>query len=147
MLLQPHVGDYPHATVGTVAEIAERLHAELQMSGYSLLFDDVQDILLEEAKFYAGWATFEEQRFANAPIMLDADFKIDAYEWAFIKPVVTAHCEWLQAQRSEASRSLGTEGFGMSVSEARGLYEQQRELLPKNAFIAPPFTFDLDDDE
>jgi pyruvate kinase len=142
MLLQPHSGDYPRATVGTIAEISERLHTELQLSGYSLLVDDVQDAMIEEARLYAAWATFEEQRFATLTISLNTSLKIDAYEWAFIKPVVLAHCDWLQAQRNEASRSLGVEAFGLSVSEARGNYDQQRDLLPKNAFIAPPFTLD-----
>lgn len=142
--LQPLTTDYPRLTVGTIAELSTTLHAELQMSGYSLLFEDVRDAVLCEAQLYAGWATFEEQRFANAAIELDESLPIDAYEWVFIEPVVRAHCEMLQAIRMEGSRSLGTESFGLSVSEARQIYNEQRDLLPKNAFISAPFTMDLD---
>lgn len=142
--LQPFTDDYARLIAGTVADLSATLHAELQMSGYSLLLDDVRDAVLCEARLYAGWATFEVQRFANAPVELDSTLSIDAYEWAFIEPVIRAHCDMLQAIRMEGSRSLGAENFGLSVSEARQIYQEQRDLLPKNAFISPPFTLDID---
>ena len=144
--LHPHVTDNPRLTVGTIAELSTTLHAELQMSGYSLLLEDVRDVVLSEAANYAAWASFEQQRFINAPIQLDDTLPIDAYEWSMIEVVCRAHCDLLQAIRMEGSRSLGTENFGLTVSEARQIYQEQRDLLPKNAFIEPPYSLSTDGD-
>lgn len=144
--LQPHLTENPRLTVGTIAELSITLHAELQMSGYSLLLEDVRDVVLLEAANYAAWASFEQQRFINTPIQLDSTLPIDAYEWSMIEVVCRAHCDLLQAIRMEGSRSLGTENFGLAVSEARQIYQEQRDLLPKNAFIEPPYMLVMDDD-
>ena len=36
---------------------------------------------------------------------------------------------------------MGGDGFGMSVSEAEQAFNQAKELMPKNAFVEPPFSF------
>lgn len=145
MQLQPVVGlnDAPRAGVGTLGEIAQRLHSELVLSGYSVFVEDVQSAVLEEARLYASWAAFEVQRVATAPVTLDLTLIIDAYEWSFIEPVVRAHVEMIEARRGEASVSLGAQTYGMQYAEAQRIYQEQRDLLPKNAFINPPYSIDL----
>lgn len=141
--LQPHVIDYPRLTVGTLADLSVRLHTELLQAGYSLLLDDVQDTLRDAATLYAGWASFEVQRYANSAIQLDLTLEIDAYEWAMIEPVCRAHCTLMQARRMEGSQALNGQTFGIGVSEAESAYTAAREALPKMAFIAEPYTIDL----
>lgn len=141
IMLSPVVdGIYPTTTVGTVQTLAQALYDELIMSGYSLTIEDVQLVVNCEAKYYSGWASFETQYTAVAAIPLDLTLPIDAYEWSFLEPLCRAHCDLLQAQRVEGSRSLGGEQFGLQVSEAKQLYDVEREKLPKLAFIAPPYT-------
>lgn len=145
MQLQPVVdlNDAPRTIVGTLADIAQRLHAELQLTGYSLFLEDVQSAVLEEARLYASWAAFEVQRVSVSPITLDLNLSIDAYEWSFIEPVVRAHVEMIEARRGEASVSLGAQTYGMQYAEAQRNYQEQRDLLPKNAFVCPPYSIDL----
>jgi len=141
--LQPVVdGEYPSLTAGTIEKLAQILFEELQMSGYSILIDDVQAAIVCQTRYYAGWAALEVQYSATAAMNLDISLPIAAYEWSFIEPVVRAHCALLQAQRVEGSSSLGGERFGLTESEARTLYNEAREKLPKDAFVAAPFSID-----
>lgn len=145
MQLQPVVGlnDSPRVIVGSLGDIAQRLHTELQLAGYSVFVEDVESAVLEEARLYASWATFEVQRVAIASITLDLTLEIDAYEWSCIEPVVRAHIEMIEARRGEASVSLGAQTYGMQYAEAQRVYQEQRDLLPKTAFITPPYSIDL----
>jgi hypothetical protein len=67
---------------------------------------------------------------------------LDAYEWEIILPVVRAHIAIIQARRSDASKSLGTEGYGLSISEAEQLYKDARLEMQRAAFIEAPFSID-----
>jgi hypothetical protein len=133
--------DYPRLALGTVESLAQTLHQELYGGGYSLLESDVLSAFLCEVQFYSAWAAFAVQKAEAATVtLLNKDLVLDSYEWAIIEPVVRAHCDLLQARLVEGSRSLGGDGFGLQVSEAQQNYLQARELLPKTAFVAQPYT-------
>lgn len=144
IILQPSLDqEYPPLTVGTVAEMAERLYLELTQSGYSLMVEDIEAVFIEATCLYAAWATLNIQLTQDQPVPLDNTLPLDASEWAIMQPLVRTHCDLLQARRMEGARSLGGEGFGLSVGEAEQMYELARENMPKAAFIAPPFSIEL----
>ncbi|MCK4090657.1 hypothetical protein [Acinetobacter radioresistens] len=133
---------YPSSQAGTVAELSDLVTHELVMSGYSLDQDDVQSIILAECRYYSGWAMFEAQK--NSVISLDGGLILDAYEWSILEPAIRAHLDLKQAQRMESIKSIGSADFGLSVSEARQIYIQERAEIPKTSFIEPPYSLELD---
>ena len=142
--------DHPPIVAGTLDSIKTLLHAELSKSGYSLLGSEVLTCVISAVVFYASWATLEVQRRqvegSTTPLPVDATLTLDAYEWALIKPLAKAECDVMQAYRGEAARSLGMDSYGLGVSEATQiLMELKRpENLPKQAFVAEPFSIDLE---
>jgi hypothetical protein len=133
---------YPSSQAGTVAELSDLVANELSMSGYSLGQDDVQSIILAECRYYSGWAMFEAQK--SSVISLDDSLVLDAYEWSILEPAIRAHLDLRQAQHMEAIKSIGSTDFGLSVSEARQIYLQERAEVPKTAFVEPPYSLELD---
>lgn len=133
---------YPSSQAGTVAELSDLVTNELLMSGYSLGQDDVQSIILAECRYYSGWAMFEAQK--SSVISLDDSLVLDAYEWSILEPAIRAHLDLRQAQHMEAIKSIGSTDFGLSVSEARQIYLQERAEVPKTAFVEPPYSLELD---
>lgn len=132
---------YPESIAGTVALLAENVYESLLIKGYSLALDEVEQIIINECRYYSGWAMFEAQKIAITPI--DCGLNLHAYEWAIIEPVVKAMCDDVQANRVEAIGSLGAERFGLSASETNQIYNQRRDELPKLAFVAEPYSIDL----
>lgn len=135
-------GVYPASQAGNVLELSSLLAHELALSGYSLSQDDVLNVILAECRYYAGWAMFEAQK--HSVVQIDGTLILDAYEWSILEPAIRSHCDVVQATRVEAVKSLGTEGFGLSVSEAKQNHLQDRNEMPKTAFVEPPFSIDLD---
>lgn len=133
---------YPSSQAGSVAELSDLVTNELVMSGYSLDQDDVQTIILAECRYYSGWAMFEAQK--SSVISLDGSLVLDAYEWSILEPAIRAHLDLKQAQRMEAIKSTGSVDFGLSVSEAKNIYSQERAEIPKTSFIEPPYSLELD---
>ena len=129
------------AVAGTISELAALYHQKLTLKGYSLLQDEIQAAFIEEVKRYAGWQSLTCQKSSIVPIAVDEHLILEAFEWVIIEPCVKANCDLIQASLVEASRSMGSEGFGMSVSEAEQAYEAEKEKMPKNAFVQPPFSF------
>lgn len=142
--LHPLTDDYPHADVGTIGDVAQTLHFELHQIGYSLLLDDVIDVLIAAATSYAAHTAFEVQTTATAPITLDRNLPISAMEWELMQPLCRAHCAVLQARCMDGTASLNGMPFGLSVSEAEGIYSQEQNEFAKAVFCAAPFTLELD---
>jgi hypothetical protein len=103
--LHPLTDDYPHADVGTIGDVAQTLHFELQQIGYSLLLDDVIDVLIAAATSYAAHAAFEVQTTATAPITLDR--------------YLTHHCNGVGADAAIVSGALCR-----STGASHGWYSQ-----------------------
>ena len=129
------------AVAGTISELAALYHQKLTLKGYSLLQEEIQAAFIEEVKRYAGWQSLTCQKSSAVPIAVDEHLILEAFEWVIIEPCVKANCDLIQASLVEASRSMGGDGFGMSVSEAEQAYEAEKEKMPKNAFVQPPFSF------
>lgn len=142
MQLLPDDGSiYPKVIAGTIAQIAHALFLELQSTGSSLLEDDVLNSCLVHVKHYASHAVLSCQRRLLVATEIDKNIILQGFEWSIIDPVIRAHCDLNQAKLVEGSRSMGGDGFGMTVSEALQIYNDQRERLPRNAYIEPPFSF------
>ena len=134
------IGNF-RAVAGTISELAALYHQKLTLKGYSLLQEEIQAAFIEEVKRYAGWQSLTCQKSSIVPIAVDEHLILEAFEWVIIEPCVKANCDLIQASLVEASRSMGGDGFGMSVSEAEQAYEAEKEKMPKNAFVQPPFSF------
>ena len=101
------------AVAGTISELAALYHQKLVLKGYSLLQEEVQAAFIEEVKRYAGWQSLTCQKSSAVPIAVDEHLILEAFEWVIIEPCVKANCDLIEASLVEASRSRGTEGFGM----------------------------------
>ena len=125
---------------GPIEALAQQLYDELHMGGYSVLFEDVKKVVIDTTTFYAGWAPLDVQFKRTGPITIDEFIPLSADEWSLILPLCRAHCDLLQARLAEASRSMGVEMFGMSVSEATQIHNQRTDELPRLAFCCAPWT-------
>jgi hypothetical protein len=65
---------------------------------------------------------------------LSEDTEVSVGEWAVIKPLFVLYVERENAIRLEASRALGLEVYGRSVSEVVGDIAREEESLPIRAF-------------
>jgi hypothetical protein len=127
--------DSPLGTLGTLSQI---ITTEYSLSGYSLTVDDVKTSLIVDFTLYAGWGkTYAKEN--NLPVSLDENQLISFGDWAVLEQVVKAHCDLIQAQRVEATGSLGGERFGLTVGEATQNYNLAKETMKKEAFIEEPF--------
>ncbi|MCH2003623.1 MULTISPECIES: hypothetical protein [Acinetobacter] len=133
---------YLSTKAGTVDELAELVFQELLLSGYSLGLDDIQNVIQAECRFYSGWAMFEAQK--DSVIKIDGNLILDSYEWSILEPVIKANLDLKQAQRMESIKSLGGQEFGLSVSEARQIHKEERDAVPKLAFIEEPYSVELE---
>lgn len=133
---------YLATKAGTVAELSSLVFGELTLSGYSLGENDISKVILTECRFYAGWAMFESQR--DSVIEINEDLVLDQGEWSILEPVIKANLDLKQAQRMESIRSLGAQEFGLSVSEANQIYRDERDAMPRLAFIEAPYSLELD---
>ena len=137
-------GVYQNSEAGSIASLSDRLFDEYGLMGYSLTPDDILTAIVSDMTFYAGWEATSQQT-KGVAVTINAQYVITFDEWAVIEPVVRAHCDFIQAQRVEGTGSLGGERFGLSVGEASQNYINAKEVMKKEAFIEPPFTFGFGD--
>ncbi|MEO4113898.1 hypothetical protein ACOKPE_08000 [Acinetobacter baumannii] len=128
---------------GSIQQLSEELYKEYQLSGYSILLDDIVKAFLDETKYYAGWAVLDCQTKATTSIELNETIELSGDEYVIIQPLVKAHCDLLQARLVEATRGLGVESYGLSVSEAQQIYNEKKDALPKLAFCMAPMSFNF----
>jgi hypothetical protein len=134
--------------------------------GWLVLDDDqVADCMLSAARFYAGYGDIRSlsasdvlQGAAGAgeplpapqdpelfpspalPIkdltLITPDTELSVGEWVLIRPLFALYCEREHAQRLEASRGLGVDVYGRSVSEiSQEISTMETETLPQKAFV------------
>ena len=142
MKLLPESEGYA-VVAGSIQQLSEELYKEYQLSGYSILLDDIVRAFLDEAKYYAGWAVLDCQTKATTSIELNETIELSGDEYVIIQPLVKAHCDLLQARLVEATRGLGVESYGLSVSEAQQNYNEKKDALPKLAFCMAPMSFNF----
>lgn len=132
---------YIQAISGSIKDVSLILFEELQNTGYSLLLSDVESAVINSAQKYAIWAVLEEQRKTKTVMLVNKDLIIHGYEWEIMHPLVRAHCDLLQARLVEGSRSMGGDGFGLTVSEADQKFVDAQLKLERDANYLPPFCF------
>ncbi|MGM7312917.1 hypothetical protein ACOI3P_24925, partial [Acinetobacter baumannii] len=101
MKLLPESEGYA-VVAGSIQQLSEELYKEYQLSGYSILLDDIVKAFLDEAKYYAGWAVLDCQTKATTSIELNETIVLSGDEYVIIQPLVKAHCDLLQARLVEA---------------------------------------------
>ncbi len=68
--------------------------------------------------------------------LLDQDVELTVGEWSIIKGLFVLYAERENAQRLEASRSLGLEVYGRQVSEiTQDILAMEREGIPSAGFV------------
>ena len=98
--------------------------------------DQVEALAVAATRFYAGYADF-----ADADVMeISPATDLTDSEWAVIRPLFLLYVEREQAIQLEASRGLGVDVFGRSVSEVSGEIAQAEAELPHRAFYRPVVT-------
>ena len=127
--------------------LIERVSKWLVAHPVGVMLDDtqVQNMALQAATFYSGYSDFEHDR-----IMIDAamDAGTDYYpdpvsldvcvtdsDWAIIRPLFALYVERENALFLEASRGLGVDVFGRSVSEIAQEIATTEAELPHKAFM------------
>lgn len=143
ILIQPVTELNIASKAGSILELAALLDDHYISHGYSLTRDDILDVLKVDFLFYTAWATSQEQREGGVRT-IDENTVISLAEWGIVEPVFRAHLDWIQAQRMESTASLGVASFGLSVPEAKSIFDTSKETMKKEAFIAEPFTIDFD---
>jgi hypothetical protein len=133
---------YLSASAGTVKELSNLVFNELILSGYSLGEDDIENVILSECRVYSGWSMFDSQR--DSVIKIDSDLILSQGEWSILEPVIKANLDLKQAQRMESIKSIGSQDFGLSVSEARQIHKEERDAMPRLAFCEEPYSLELD---
>lgn len=134
--------------------------------GWLVLDDEqVKDCALTAARFYAGFGdirsvsssdVLQGAAGAGEPLPLPQDpelfptpalpikdlslitetTELSVGEWALIRPLFTLYCEREHAQRLEASRGLGVDVYGRSVSEiSQEIGTMENETIPQKAFV------------
>lgn len=142
MFLEKYQEPFQISQAGTISTLADLLTDHYMSMGYSLVKEDIVEVLKIDFLFYASWAITKGQLTASLPINQDSEISVG--EWGIIEPVIRAHINHIQAQRVEASGSMGGERFGLSAAEAEQAYSLTKENMKKDAFVEEPFTVDYE---
>lgn len=105
----------------------------------------VKRSLKDAVRFYCGYAKLTNGELAPDEIhdTIDADNDVDGVddfdltpsEYALIRPLFFLYVERESAMHLEASRGLGVDVFGRTVSEIAQEISLMEEALPKKAFM------------
>lgn len=101
--------------------------------------------LKDAVRFYCGFAKLTNGELAEDEIhdVIDADNDVDGIdnfdltpsEYALIRPLFSLYVERESAMHLEASRGLGVDVFGRTVSEIAQDITVQEDALPRRAFM------------
>jgi len=123
----------------TVSVLVTEFMASRYTGGLVLTEAEVTTAIVKAVRFFAGYATLAH--FANQPTpitptvtQIDSTVALTTSEWAIIQPLFNAYVDHENAIRLEASRGLGLDVFGRSVSELAGEIKQLEADLPRKAF-------------
>lgn len=131
--------------IGSLTELSEKVAHSLMFSGSSVMQPDVLNIIKTEVEYYKGYTDLEAHKDLTVQPVNDP-LQLTDSEWSVIQPVVIAACKLLQAERVEASGSIGAERFGLDAGTAQQLYDTARQELPNNAFVSAPYSLNFDED-
>lgn len=116
-------------------------------AGFMLDREFVVRCLKNAVRYYCGYAKITSAPFsadeihdvidASNSIDGDQDFDLNPSEYAVIKRLFELYVERENAMHIEASRGLGVDVFGRTVSEIEQEIIQAEQDLPKRAFMEP----------
>ncbi len=125
----------------TIAELAAEYAQEDRPTG--IIIDDAQVVrqLIAAARLYAAYGALQH---GTDPVPtfddITEDTELSLGEWGMIRPLFVLYVERETAVQLEASRALGVEVFGRTVSEIDGEITQYESMLPEKAFCQPVIT-------
>ena len=123
----------------TVAVLVTEFMASRLTGGLVLTEAEVTTAMVKAVRFFAGYAVLAHFASQSTPItptvtQIDNTVALTTSEWAIIQPLFNAYVDHENALRLEASRGLGLDVFGRSVSEMAGEIKQLEADLPRKAF-------------
>lgn len=73
--------------------------------------------------------------------LIDSETELTTGEWAIIAPLFRLYCERESAMRLEASRGMGVDVYGRSVSEvSQEITMMETETIPSKSFVSAILT-------
>lgn len=150
-----------------IEDLAEEYHESRVTRGLVVELEEVQQCAVEAARFYAAYGDISslsgssiklqsapgvdteppstaDDAYAGALPIRDSQLvnegtALTVGEWAVIRPLFMLYVERENAMRIEATRTLGVEGWGRTMSEIAADIERMEspEGLPARAAIEP----------
>ena len=104
-----------------------------------VLIDDEQvlNLLIAAVRTYAAYGALNSLQDKKSFTDIVADTEISTSEWGVIRPLFVLLVERETAIQLEASRGMGVETFGRSVSEISSEIAQIEAEIPHKAFYQP----------
>ena len=121
----------------TIQELAAHLYAE-RPAGVIIDEEAVTACALAAVRFYAGYADLEADQAEERRTVLEnirPETELTAGEWSVIRPLFMLYAERETAYQLEASRAMGVDVFGRSVSEISNEILQVENEIPLKAFV------------
>lgn len=124
----------------TLAELAHEYCHSTRPVGVVIDAEQVTQLLLVATRFYAGYGRLQSCSEIASLDEITVDTDITASEWAVIRPLFVLYVERETAIQLEASRGLGVDVFGRTVSEISSEIMQIEADVPHRAFCQPIVT-------
>ncbi len=106
--------------------------------GLVLDADATKKLAVAASRHYDGWGQLRSLA-VDSPPVLSPDIDVTDGEWSIIKPLYMLYVERENARALEASRGLGVDVFGRTISEiATEISQYETVDLPRLAFSCQP---------
>jgi hypothetical protein len=102
--------------------------------------DQVLACAIESTRLYSAFGTLTDATVTSSPDTITFATDVTESEWGVIMPLFRLYVERDAAKAVEASRGMGVETFGRTVSEVAADITLYEERLPHLAFEQEPFT-------
>lgn len=116
----------------TLQEHAKFYFDNIRPTGTVIDFQTVLSQAIRAAKYYEGFGVFQLK--AERESTIDENLELLNSEWAMIAPLFELYTERENALILEATRSLGIETYGRSVSEISSEITQKEQEIQSLAF-------------
>jgi len=126
--------------MATLSELAQAFMDGERPAGNLLDEDGVRAQALAATRFYAGFALLRCFDGVEAERVITSETVISLSEWAVIRPLFLLYVDRETAIQLEASRTMGIDPYGRSVSEIATDITQVEAEMPQRAFFQPIVT-------
>ena len=121
-----------------IVDLAHNFVTDERPVGMVIDEDQIVHQLVAAVRFYAGYAKLQALEEFAAPLeKITPETDITSSEWAIIRPLFLLYAERENALQLEASRGMGVDVYGRSVSEISSEITQPEADLPMRAFVIP----------